>query len=348
MSPRIFFSWLVITVVTVILATLIVLDRPTANFDTVSREPVFKALRSDPDSAVNIDIKSRFGEFSLTRSNGIWITPDRFNHKVNENEVRRLVVGLSDMRYIERKTSIAERFNRLEVEDINNDDSESAYVKITGANGGLLAETIVGRPSSRFIDGSISGTYIREPDTNNVWLVSGLANVQTRLVPWLERIIISIPSDKIAKIYLNNGKNKVLLTRGISKEDTFQLVDIPTGRKLNKNKVNSISRSLAEVNFEDVVPQDKLVFPDKVNIAKVTTYSGIEITMEMAKVDNKYWGRLSAAYLGELSTESEIKKLALEEVKEINQRANKWAYWLPSAVFENLSTNKNKLLMTTK
>jgi phosphopantetheine adenylyltransferase len=84
------------------------------------------------------------------------------------------------------------------------------------------------------------------------------------------------------------------------------------------------------------------------NIAKVTTYSGVEITMQMAKVDNKYWGRLSAVYLGDSSKDSEIEKLALEEVKEINQRAKKWAYWLPSAVFENLSTNINKLLMTTK
>ncbi|MBC93573.1 MAG: hypothetical protein CMM38_08010 [Rhodospirillaceae bacterium] len=348
MSPRIFFSWLVITVVTVILATLIVLDRPTANFDTVSSEPVFKALRSNPESAAKIDIKSRFGEFLLTRSNGIWITPDRFSYKVEENDVRRLLVGLSDMRYIERKTSIPERFNRLEVEDINSDESESAYVKISNATGGVLAEIIVGRPSSRFIDGSVSGTYIREPDTNNVWLVSGLANVQTRLVPWLQRRIISIPSDKITKINLHNDENKVLLTRGKLKEDVFQLVDMPKGRKLNKNKINSISRSLAEVNFEDVVPRGKLVFPANVNVAKVTTYSGVEVTILMAKIENKYWGRLSAEYVGASSKDPEIKKLALKEVKEINERVKDWAYWLPSALFEELNTSYDQLLMSQK
>lgn len=348
MSPRIFFSWLVITVVTVILATLIVLDRPTASFNTVSREPVFKDLRSDPDSAVKIEIRSRFGEFTLTRSNGIWITPDRFNYKVEENDVRRLVAGLSDMRYIERKTSIPERFTRLEVEDINNDDSESAYVKITDSKGALLAESIIGRPSARFIDGSISGTYVREPATNNVWLVSGLANVQTRLVPWLERKIVSIPSNNIAKINLHNGKEKILLTRGTSKEEVFLLADMPKGRKLNTNKVNSISRSFAEINFEDVVPRGKLVFPDKVRVAKVTTYDGVEVTLRMAKVDNKYWGRLSADYVSGSAKNIKLEKLALKKVTEINERVKDWTYWLPSAVFEGLNVNINKLLVVQK
>ena len=41
MSPRIFLTWLVVTVVTVGLAVVVGLGRETARFDLVKRAPVF-------------------------------------------------------------------------------------------------------------------------------------------------------------------------------------------------------------------------------------------------------------------------------------------------------------------
>ena len=162
MSPRIFLGWLVVTVVTVVLAVFVVLDRPTATVDR-DREPVFADLRASPDAAAKLEIKSRFGSFSMVRADGKWSTPDRFDYPIDGNDVRRLIVALSDMRYIERKTSRPDRFARLEVDDIDGINAESAYVQIADADDEVLAEAIIGRPSARFIDGSSSGTYIREP-----------------------------------------------------------------------------------------------------------------------------------------------------------------------------------------
>src|SRR5690606_10542242 len=105
-------------------------------------------------------------------------------------DVRRLIAGLADMRYVERKTSIPERFHRLGLEDIDAELSDSAHLRVLDGNGESLADVIVGRPSARFFGGHSSGTYIREPGTNNTWLVSGVTNVQTRLVPWLARSIV--------------------------------------------------------------------------------------------------------------------------------------------------------------
>ena len=114
MSPRIFLTWFVVTIVTVVLAVVVGIGHETASFDLLKREPVFEALRENPDAAAKVEVKSRFGEFTLQRVSGGWVSPDRADYPVKESDVRRLVVGLSDMRFVERKTANPERFKRLE------------------------------------------------------------------------------------------------------------------------------------------------------------------------------------------------------------------------------------------
>ena len=338
MSPRIFLGWLVITVVTVVLAVFVVLDRPTAKFDPVSREPVFAALRADPDAAAKIEVKSRFGTFSMVRADNVWSTPDRFDYQIDEADVRRLIVSISDMRYIERKTSRPERFERLEVDDIEGINAESAYIKISDAAGAVLAEAIIGRPSARFIDGATSGTYIREPGTNNVWLVSGIANVQTRLVPWLERTIVSVPANTVARVELGGSDGSLVLSRETPETEDFAVADAPEGRTLDKRKITSITRALAEIGLEDVKPRSELALPDDAQTATVTTFDGLAVTVRLAKIDNKNWSTFEAAYTGDPADQSDAAKAARASVDEINQHVGNWVYWLPSAAFDSLTT----------
>jgi hypothetical protein len=348
MSPRIFLGWLVITVVTVVLAVFVVLDRPTAKFDPVSRVPVFADLRSNPDAAAKVEVKSRFGSFTMVRTDGAWSTPDRYDYPIDAGDVRRLIVGISDMRYIERKTSRPERFERLEVDDIDGINAESAYVRISDAAGKELAEAIIGRPSARFIDGSVSGTYIREPGTNKVWLVSGIANVQTRLVPWLQRTIVSVPANTVARVELGSGDGAFVLSREAPDTEIFELADAPEGRALNKRKTTSISRALADIGLEDVKPRSELALPDDARTAKVTTFDGLTVTVRLAEIDKKNWGTFEASYTGDPADQSDAATAARASVDEINKRVGNWVYWLPSAAFESLTTNLEGVLEAKK
>jgi hypothetical protein len=348
MSPRIFLGWLVVTAVTVVLAVFVVLDRPTAKFDPVSRVPVFQALRSNPDAAAKVEVNSRFGSFSMVRTGDAWSTPDRFGYEIDTNDIRRLIVSISDMRYIERKTSLPERFERLEVDDVDGINAESAYVKISDAAGAVLAEAIVGRPSARFIDGSISGTYIREPGTNNVWLVSGITNVQTRLVPWLQRNIVSLPANTVARVELGSGDGSFVLSRETPDSEDFALAEAPEGRALNKRKITSISRALADIGLEDIKPRGELALPDDAQTATVTTFDGVAVTVRLAKIDNKNWSTFEAAYTGDPADQSDAAKAVRGTVDEINQRVGNWVYWLPSAAFENLTSKLEGVLEAKK
>jgi len=154
MSPRTFLIWFGVTVVTVVLAVIVGLGKETATFDLVKREPVFEDLRENPDAPAKVEVKSRFGEFTLVRNANGCGAPDRNDYPVQEADVRRLIVSLTDMRYVERKTSNPERFARLEVQDIDGELADSAYVKVSNAAGDTVAKLIVRRPGARFFGGN--------------------------------------------------------------------------------------------------------------------------------------------------------------------------------------------------
>ncbi len=343
MSPRIFLTWFVVTVVTVVLAIVVGLGRETASFDLGNGEPVFENLREDPDSPSKIEVKSRFGEFTLVRDGDDWVTPERANYPVEANDVRRLIVSLADMRYVERKTANPERFRRLEVQDIDEELADSAYVKVSNADGGVLAELIVGRPSARFFGGSSSGTYIRFPDTTDTWLVSSVTNVQTRLVPWLNREIVKIPADTVARIAIGEGEEAYVLSRADA-ESEFVIEGAPEGRTADPEKVRPINRALANAELEDVKQRSEFSLPDGATVAEVVTFDGLSIRAELVKEDRKQWATFEASYVGEANDASEGANAARAAVETINARVGDWVYWVPGSVFTNLTRPVEELL----
>lgn len=345
MSPRIFMGWLVLTAVTVVLTIVVGLGRETASFDLIKREPVFAALRDAPDTAAQVEIRSRFGEFTMARSGDRWVTPDRDGYPIDEADVRRLIVGLSDMRFVERKTSNPDRFYRLEVQDIDAELSDSAYVKVENADGEVLAETIVGRPSARFFEGRASGTYIREPGTNNVWLVSGVTNVQTRLIPWLQREIVKVPANEVARVAIGSGEGSYTLSRAAATDEAFTITGAPEGRTLDADRATSVSRALASVELEDVRPRAELALPDDAMTASVTTFGGLTVNVRLAEIDRKKWATFEAVYTGDATDESDAAKAARAAVEDINARVGAWIYWIPSAAYTNLTRPLDDVLV---
>ena len=347
MSPRIFLGWLVVTVLTVVLTVVIGLGRETATFDLVKRDAVFAELRANPDAAARVVIESRFGPVNLVREGDDWISPERYGYPVQGSDVRRLVSGLADMRFVERKTANPARFHRLEVQDITEEFADSAHVTVASSDGGVLADLIVGRPSARFFEGRSSGTYIRFPGTNDVWLVTGVTNVQTRLVPWLARTIVSVPADSVARIAIGEGEGAYALIRE-KPEDAFAVEGASEGRKVDPDKVRPVSRALANLELEDVKPHKDLELPAGAQVAEVQTFDSLVVRMRMAEIDKKRWAVFEASYEGDPKDQSDAARAARAAAQAINKRVADWVYWIPSALFSNMTKPVGDVLADTE
>jgi hypothetical protein len=295
MTVKAFLGWLLVAAVSVAGAIVAVLGQPTASVDPLSREPVFTELRANPDDVARLTISSRFDTFTFVREGGVWRAPDKFDYPVDSDDVRELVVKLSDMRFMERKTSNPDLFERLEVNDIEDELSESVFVRMATADEVTLAEAIIGRPSARFIDGSVSGTYIRFPDTDEVWLASGAVNVQTRLIPWLARTVVSIPADTVARVIIGSGSDAWEVVReGEGDAAEYAIPQVPEGREVDARAPKALVRALADVNLEDVRPAAEFALPEDAKQARFETADGVVVELRLAEIDKKPWAAVSA------------------------------------------------------
>ena len=348
MSARVFIGWIVATVAMVVLALVIVLDRQTASFDPIGGDPAFPALRADPNAAARITVANKYREFTVVRRDDGWYAPDKYDFPVDPTEPRDLLVKLSDMRLIESKTRRPDRYGRLEVEDIKVEEAASRYVRVEDAGGKVLAEAILGRPSYRFVTGSTNGTYFRRPNEDRAWLGTGVVRVQERLIPWLAREIVDLEADTIKRIDIGVGTDAhIVLERASPEAKDFAIASLPDGREIDKSgPIGRIARSLKELRLEDVKPVAEVVLPDDRKVARVETFDGVAVTLEMAMLEKRVWARFDAAYVG--SGDEDAAKAAQATVEELKARYATWGYWLPESVFTGLTRPLEEFLVKPK
>ncbi|MBM3559799.1 MAG: DUF4340 domain-containing protein [Alphaproteobacteria bacterium] len=331
MSPKVFVGWLVATVLVVVVALVVVLDRPLASFDPISGEVAFPALREASDTAARIVVTNHYRTFAIVRRGDQWAAADQYDYPVAAGEVRELLARLADMRTLELKTQKPARHGRLEVEDPTKENAASRRVRVEDAGGKVLADAIVGRPSYRFVGTITNGTYMRRPDDSQAWLGTGIVRVQDRLVPWLEREIVAVKADQLARVRFNEGGEGAYTVARKAADKEFTLSPLPEGRTVDDDgAVRTFARFAENVLLEDVVPADKFVPGDgEKHKAVIETFDGVVFTVDMTVQGDKTWASISAAYAGPADAAADVAGGARQRVESINKRHAGWVYWLP-------------------
>jgi Domain of unknown function (DUF4340) len=201
MSARAFLGLLAITVVAVAAAAMVALERPTAAPVRYVDQPAFPALRADPDAVAKVVLTMPDHSITLVRETGDrWSALERFGYPVDSAKVRALIVALADMRLVEAKTRLPERYPRLEVEDPTEADAKSRLLRAEGADGKVLAEAILGKRQHRLTGNQAAGTYLRRPGEEQSWLASGGVDLDTAVVDWLDDQIVDLDPERIGRI----------------------------------------------------------------------------------------------------------------------------------------------------
>ena len=331
MSPKVFVGWLISTILVVVVALVAVLDRPLARFDPISSEVAFPALRNNSDAAAKITITNHYRTFSLVRQGDDWVAADQYDYPVAQGDVRELLARLADMRMLELKTQEPKRHPRLEVEDPSAEEAASRRVRVEDAAGKVLADAIVGRPSYRFVGTITNGTYMRRPNEPQAWLGTGIVRVQDRLVPWLQRELVAIKADRLARVRLNVGRDDAYSVAREAADKAFVLTPMPEGGTLDpEGPVQAFARFAENVLLEDVVPAAKFEAGDgERRQAVIETFDGVSVTVDLVVQGDKTWATVKADYSGAADAADDAAKAARATVEDINKRHAGWVYWIP-------------------
>jgi hypothetical protein len=296
MSLKVFLGLLVVTVITSAAAAVTVLHEPAAAPVHYGDQPAFPALRANPDAVAKIELTTPDDKFTLVRETGDrWSAAERFGYSVDPKRVRDLVVALADMRLIEAKTEMPERYSRIEVEDVNAKDAKSRLLRLESADGKVLAEALIGKQHHRLTGSQPEGTYLRRPGEAQAWLASGGVQLEPKVVDWLDKQIVDLSADNIRRIEIQPESGAPYVVERAAPGAPLVLQNLAAGETAKKPEdFNRLASAFTAVSFDDVQRRSDLKLPASHETAIATTFDGVEVTAQLAKVDGQPWAIFDA------------------------------------------------------
>jgi Domain of unknown function (DUF4340) len=296
MNPKVFLVLAAITAVTTVAAVFAVLSQPTATTLQFVDEPAFPALRENPDAVAKIVLSSPAGTITLVRETGDrWAALEHYGYPVDRKRVRDLVVALSDMRLIERKTAQPERYDRLEVEATDAENAQSELVRLEAADGTVLAEAIIGKQRYRLTGTEPSGTYLRRPDEAPSWLASGGIQIDREVARWLEGEVVDLDPETIRRIEIQRAGEPGYAAVRDDPGDELRLAGLAGDETLKEDAdLSRLAGALSSVRLEDVRPREELTWPAEHHAARVETFDGVELSVRLAQIGEEYWATFDA------------------------------------------------------
>jgi Domain of unknown function (DUF4340) len=367
MTPKAVLGLAVVTLIATSAAVWVTLQQPAAGPVQIGDEPAFPALRERPDAVAKVTITMPTGGFTLTRKGDRWVAADRHDYPVAADKLRELIVQLADMRLIEAKTSRPDRYARLEVEDVA-EGASSRLIRLEDTEGTVLAEAIVGKQRQRLTGAESSGTYLRRPGEAQSWLASGGVELDEQVQNWLEEEIIALDGERVRRLEVSppSGERYAVVRDAPAAE--LRLAGLAEGEKLKQDaNLNQLLGALARVQLEDVRPLDEVDWPDEQHTVRVATFDGLELTLQLATLDDQHWLRVDAASAapdqrqGEQApaegqveeearpqtaeqpqtepsaVEGQAEKQAGEQAEAIKARTDGWAYQVSDYLFGRLT-----------
>lgn len=322
---------------------------PTTSQETASNARLFPALGGKINDVARVVIARKTDTVTLLKNGNNWGVAEKYNYPANFEKVRKLLVDLTELRPLEQKTSTPALFADLQLEDLSAPDAKSVLVTLKAADGKDLLATYVGK--ERFARGGTGndGVYIRKADENQTWLAKGTLGVEQGPVNWLDRDLVDVAHERVAKVVITQPDGTSLsVSRDKVTDQHFTLADIPKGKKpKSEYDVDQLASPLDTLQLDDVLPANDVPAPanGKLGTAEITTFDGLVVHVDLLPKDKDTWLRFTASYAAPATAPSDADATAgklkkpddvQKEVAALNAKTKGWLYKVPDWKADNL------------
>jgi Domain of unknown function (DUF4340) len=283
-------------------------------------------------------VKRSTGTATFVRQGNAWSVAEKSGYPADAAKMRKMLLGLAEITYVEPKTAESSLYKRLNVEDPSAQKSQSALVEVYDNQGGALGSVIAGRRRIDELGGGTDGVYLRLPNDARSWLARGTLDLDSDIVQWLDRRIVDIGEKRTKEAVLQQPDGTALTIDRDTPEDKFAIKGLPAKRKL-KSDTGMVEPATALQAFDltDVKAASEAAFPkDGLSTATYTTFDGLAVKVELAKLGETDWIRLSATGSGDDKVKAEADTL--------NKRWSPWVYGIAPYKAGALRTKVDDLL----
>ena len=270
-------------------------DQPRSTIEAVG--PVLPGLADRLGDVSAVVIQDANGSLTIHRTEGGWGLAEYDNYPVSADKVREITRALVQLEKVEAKTSSAEKWSQLSVEDAGTSGSTSKLISLRNAAGETLAQLIVGKAGTGV--GAEGSTYVRVPGEPQAWLARGSLPTGSAVGDWVDRNLVEIPIADIKQVrVVHPDKSTVTVVRekdGMS----FRLAELPAKAKLKRpDSLDDIVQAVTDVPMEDLTPQARHEFPAKDAIlVTITRTDGPDIVFEVAEIQGERWLRFADGHV---------------------------------------------------
>lgn len=359
-----------------------------------SGELLFPELLSGVNDVNEVVVETKDQTVTLVRGEDAWGIKEKAGYRADVEKVKQILIGLAELRILEPKTKNPELYDRLGLQDKEQEGSLSTTVTLKTPNNPKAALVIVGNQRPAKGNPRMSDIYVRKPGDSQTWLAIGNLPLEKMAGEWLDKEITALTTKRVHRVTVTHPGGGTLLVSKDKPEDLdFQVDSIPAGFKVaSQFNVNNVAGTLVQLSSEDVKKEEDVNFQDHAGVSAVLeTFDGLRLHVQTAKEENKIFGKFSAEFdpalvrpvdatpssekgetvpaqnaaQDEKATESPEGKQPAEqqtepsskedsvlkkpeevqkEIEALNQRAQGWAYELPTFRVENFSKLKKDLV----
>ena len=369
-----------LTIVCIALATFI--NREPSPSIPQSGKLLFPDMMSKVNDVNEVVIETHEHTITLERGEEAWGVKEKAGYRANVEKVKQAIVGLMELRIHGPKTKTPELYERLGLQDKDQEGSLSKTVTMKTADNPEAMKLVVGNQKPGKANPRLSDIYVRKFDDPQTWLVTGNLPLETVAGEWLDKEVIALPTKRVRQVTVTHPKGETLHLAKAKPEDLdFDLDTIPSGFKVTSQfNVNNVVGTLVQLELEDVKHQEAIDFKANPGVSAVLeTFDGLRLHVHTTKLDEQVWGKFSAEFDANLiqisepapkpeasknqdgeevakgDTNGDVKAPEKEpllkgpeevqkEVEALNQRVKNWAYALPSFRVENFSKLKKDLI----
>jgi hypothetical protein len=326
---------------TAVLVALAAVALATGGYGVSRAEPDARALpglANKLGQVASVDVQGNGLNLTFVRDGDNWLVAQKGDYPAAAGKVRRIVLALADMTLVEPKTRKPDLYPRLEVEDPGNGKSTLVSVKDKAA--AVLAKLIVGKERYDRLGAGNDGVYVRTPGDPQSWLARGSLDFSDDMANWLDRRIVDIPDNRVARVSLTQADGTTLVLSRTAPTGKFAVVGAPTSAKYkDETALGEPAMALETLDLDDVQPAAKLPVPDKgTTAASYTTFDGLTVTLKLFQHDHKNWIAVAATGSGK----------AAAEAGKIDGRVRHWVYAIPSYKAKMIETKLADLIEPAK
>jgi hypothetical protein len=314
-------NFLALAGTTLVLMLLAIVATATGEHAATRMPPgarAFPALAARLGDIVSVSLVRRGLRLDFVREGKGWLVTEKGNYPAAAGKIRRIALGLADLTLVERKTREKQLYPRLAV--AAPDQGKSTLVTLEDKSGRMLAALIIGKRRADRLGAGQDGVYVRRPGHAQSWLAAGSLDLSGNAASWLERSILDIPEERIARITLSQPGGRTLVISRSAPNGKFAVAVAPAGA--TPGDETTLSEPAAALDLDDVMPAAQNPIPDHgVVTALYRTFDGLAVDLRLIERGKTAWIAVSATGSGEAAAEAQA----------IERRVGPWIYAIPSA-----------------